>query len=76
MSLKQREEDYYKLEFIHAVLQVYQDIDNSLKDAFLLCFNTAKKHRIKHCFSPISETAWRQFNYYIKIKNLVIKKNK
>lgn len=67
MNLKKMiEADYYRIEFIHAVIIVYSQVDMSLKEVFLLCYENAKKNRIKTDMSPVYENAYQQFRYLIR----------
>ena len=75
MSSRSNERDYYKQEFCATVLRVRNYAEISLRDAFFTCFYKAKDIRLKHGFSPVFESAWKQFRHYIRKNNLDSKEN-
>ena len=75
MSSKLSERDYYKHEFCATVMFIANEVGIPLKQAFITCYEKAKQIRLKHGFSPIDESAWRQFKRYIKANNLDTKIN-
>jgi len=66
MNLLHTEKDYEKFEFTAVVLVVQKELSISLKKAFSICFDKAKKEKINTGLISIEDIAFNQFIYFLK----------
>lgn len=66
MNLRQSEKDYDKFEFTAVVITVMNEMNISLKQAFIFCFKIAEKEKINTGLIKIQDIAYNQFIYFLK----------